>query len=147
MSILNAYFFPDRDYHRLSETITPVNSFRVVLNQFFDAELEMLPEKNYYSTQHGPFNFIEVTERVQDHKPTAVAEKPPADSTVTPEPSESQPSSDSSSASCACTTAVRPRRAGWRRERDPFAVFRDTHFFPDAKPGLQLEDAPVGVPA
>jgi hypothetical protein len=86
MGILNAYLFPDRDYHRLSETITPVNTFRVVLNQFFGAQLEMLPEKNYYSTWTSPFDFIEVTDRVRERKPGAVAEAPGGSPTASPGP-------------------------------------------------------------
>ena len=35
MGILNAYYFPNRDYRGLYQEITPVNSFRVVLNTFF----------------------------------------------------------------------------------------------------------------
>jgi hypothetical protein len=86
MSILNAYLFPDRDYHRLSETSTPVNTFRVVLNQFFGAQLDMLPDKNYYSTLTSPFSFIEVTDRVQGRKPSAAAETSADTPTVTTKP-------------------------------------------------------------
>jgi hypothetical protein len=34
--ILNLYYFPNQDYSALYPSITPVNSFRIVLNQFFD---------------------------------------------------------------------------------------------------------------
>ena len=39
MSILNAYYFPGGRYEGLYEAISPVNSFRVVLNTFFGAKL------------------------------------------------------------------------------------------------------------
>lgn len=42
--ILNAYYFPDQDYSRLYSTITPVNTFRVVLNQFFHQNYPLLPD-------------------------------------------------------------------------------------------------------
>ncbi len=35
MSILNAYYFPDRKYDGLYSRISPVNSFRVIFNQRF----------------------------------------------------------------------------------------------------------------
>jgi hypothetical protein len=42
--ILNAYYFPDGNYSRLYKTITPVNSFRVVLDQFFQRSYPLLPD-------------------------------------------------------------------------------------------------------
>ena len=61
MSILNAYYFPGRNYQGLYPEITPVNSFRVVLNTFFGAGLELLPDRNYYSTWSEPHRFVDVT--------------------------------------------------------------------------------------
>jgi hypothetical protein len=63
MSILNAYLFPDGDYEALYEGITPVNSFRVVLNKFFGAALPMLPDRSYYSEATSPYRLEDVTER------------------------------------------------------------------------------------
>lgn len=60
--ILNAYYFPDQDYGRLYPSISPVNSFRVVLNQFFDQDYAILPDRHYYSSWSFPFDFIEVTD-------------------------------------------------------------------------------------
>ena len=60
--ILNAYYFPDQDYARLYPSISPVNSFRVVLNEFFDQDYAMLPDRHYYSSWSFPFDFIEVTD-------------------------------------------------------------------------------------
>src|SRR5690606_22718307 len=34
-NILNAYYFPDKDYSELYSTITPVNSLRTILRQYF----------------------------------------------------------------------------------------------------------------
>jgi hypothetical protein len=63
--ILNAYYLPDGGEADLYPTITPVNSFRVVLNRLFDAGLELLPDKNYFTTWKRPYEFIDVTEQVQ----------------------------------------------------------------------------------
>ena len=60
--ILNAYYFPDQDYKLLYPSISPVNSFRVLLNQFFDTNYELLPDRHYYSPWSFPFDFVEVTD-------------------------------------------------------------------------------------
>jgi hypothetical protein len=59
-SILNAYYFPDQNYERLYPSISPVNSFRVLFNQFFDGSYALLPDRHYYSSWTHPFDFIEV---------------------------------------------------------------------------------------
>lgn len=63
-SILNAYYFPDGDYHLLYPSISPVNSFRVILNQYFGADLELLEDKNYFAGWLSPYLFTDVTEHV-----------------------------------------------------------------------------------
>jgi hypothetical protein len=65
MTILNAYYFPDSRYDDLYQRISPVNSFRVVLNTFFGASLELLPDKSYFSTWPKPYNFVDVTAKAQ----------------------------------------------------------------------------------
>jgi hypothetical protein len=65
MSILNAYYFPDHNYEALYPEITPVNSFRVVLNNYFGAGLPLLPDRNFFSTWSHPFEFMDVTSVVQ----------------------------------------------------------------------------------
>jgi hypothetical protein len=60
--ILNAYYFPDQDYARLYPSISPVNSFRVLFNQFFETDYALLPDQHYYSSWSFPFDFIEVTD-------------------------------------------------------------------------------------
>ena len=58
--ILNAYYFPDQDYASLYPSISPVNSFRVLFNQFFDGNYALLPDRHYYSSWSFPFDFLEV---------------------------------------------------------------------------------------
>ncbi|HJS54037.1 MAG TPA: sulfatase-like hydrolase/transferase, partial [Chitinophagaceae bacterium] len=43
----NALFFSNRNYRQLSDSITNVNTFRIVLNTFFEQNLTLLPN-NYY---------------------------------------------------------------------------------------------------
>jgi hypothetical protein len=58
--ILNAYYFPDQDYTRLYPSISPVNSFRVLLDQFFGENYALIPDQHYYSPWNYPFDFVEV---------------------------------------------------------------------------------------
>jgi hypothetical protein len=64
-SILNAYYFPDGNYGALYNSITPVNSFRVVFNQYFGTDLELLEDKNYYATWSRPYVFSDVTDQAR----------------------------------------------------------------------------------
>jgi hypothetical protein len=64
MSILSAYYFPDRNYALLRPSMTPVNSFRVVFQQFLGIDIDLLPDRNFYSAPPNPYRFIEVTERL-----------------------------------------------------------------------------------
>ena len=64
-SILNAYYFPGQKYDLLYKTVTPVNSFRIILNTFFDGHYEMLPDRNYFLPHARPYDFTDVTDRVQ----------------------------------------------------------------------------------
>ncbi len=65
MSNLNAYYFPDQDYQMLYPSITPVNSFRVVLDQYLGEKYPLLPDRVYFSLWDTPYNFDDVTDKVQ----------------------------------------------------------------------------------
>lgn len=64
-SILNAYYFPDKNYDALYPTITPVNSFRVVLNQYFRANLNVLDDRNYYATWLNPYLYNDISGEIR----------------------------------------------------------------------------------
>jgi hypothetical protein len=53
---LNAYYFSDRDYSALYDGISPVNSFRVVLNKYFGRRLPLLTDTSIY-IRDPSFNF------------------------------------------------------------------------------------------
>ena len=57
-SILSAYYLPRVDRGLLYEDITPVNSFRIILSQYFGADLALLPDRTYHSTVDHPLDFI-----------------------------------------------------------------------------------------
>lgn len=46
VEILNAYLLPEKGMEQLYSSITPVNSFRVVLNCFFGEEYELLEDRH-----------------------------------------------------------------------------------------------------
>jgi hypothetical protein len=56
MLILNAYYLPGHP-EVLYDTISPVNSFRVVLNEYFDQSLPILEDRSYFSGYNNPQNF------------------------------------------------------------------------------------------
>jgi hypothetical protein len=60
MAILMAIKFPQNKTDQLYETITPVNVFRIVFNQYFGANYGMLDDMSYYSYYHTWFEFIEI---------------------------------------------------------------------------------------
>ncbi len=62
IKILNVYYFSDGDYSLLYPGITPINTFRVVLNKYFNAHLPMMPDKTYYSAYDARFDFSEIGE-------------------------------------------------------------------------------------
>lgn len=67
-AILNSYFFPDRRYDTLYPEITPVNSFRVVMNKIASSALPLLPDRSFFAEISKPLDFKEVTEILQQEK-------------------------------------------------------------------------------
>ncbi len=63
-SILNSYYFPDGNYERLYPSITPVNSFRVVLDQYLGATMDLLADKNYFAGWLSPYQFTDVSDTI-----------------------------------------------------------------------------------
>ena len=62
--ILNAFLLPGREDAWIHDGISPVNTFRMLFDLYFDAELPLLPDRSYSSIDALPFRFVEVTERV-----------------------------------------------------------------------------------
>ena len=63
MAILNAYHFPDSGSEFLYETITPVNTFRLLFNIYFGGDYELLEDVLYLSSYNDPYNFIVIDNR------------------------------------------------------------------------------------
>jgi len=64
MRIFNANYLPDGEEDLLYESITPVNTFRIIFNGYFDAGYELLGDRCYYSSYKRPFKFIEVDDSI-----------------------------------------------------------------------------------
>lgn len=63
--ILNAYFVPEEIRKDLRPDITPVNSFRLLLTDLFGEDLPPLANRSWYSTFPKPYDFTEVTDRIE----------------------------------------------------------------------------------
>jgi len=64
LSILNGYYFFDQDYENLYESISPVNTFRVIFSQYFGIEKNLLEDKHFYAKFDSLFDFIPVDSRL-----------------------------------------------------------------------------------
>jgi len=53
---LNAYYFSDKQYDLLYDSMTPVNTFRVVLNKYFNQHFNLLKDTSVYISDPS-FNF------------------------------------------------------------------------------------------
>ncbi len=62
--ILNAYHLPGGS-DELYDSISPVNSFRIIFNTYFDAKLPLLQDKHYFSIYYeSPYSFSDVTDSI-----------------------------------------------------------------------------------
>lgn len=64
MTILNAYYLPGKSGPDLYPGITPVNTFRLIFNEYFGSAYPLLPDKSYFSPNSSVFQFTEVTDQI-----------------------------------------------------------------------------------
>jgi hypothetical protein len=57
MAILNAYYLPGAGDELLYENITPINTFRLIFNQYFDSHYERLEDTSNFSSYQYPYQF------------------------------------------------------------------------------------------
>lgn len=57
-SILNAYYLPGVKEDNLYNSITPVNTFRIIFNNYFGTDYKLLEDKSYFSTWSKPYRLI-----------------------------------------------------------------------------------------
>lgn len=68
MRNFNALYLPNGGTSNLYETMTPVNSFRIIFNTYFGADFPLLEDRNYFSDSVSinktRYHFIDVTDAV-----------------------------------------------------------------------------------
>lgn len=74
LSILNAVLLPGGDSTSFYAKMTPVNTFRLIFNQYFGTELELLEDESYFSIWERPYEFINVTDAVRSGEPARSSE-------------------------------------------------------------------------
>ncbi|MGH2660277.1 MAG: hypothetical protein ACRDHS_11580 [Actinomycetota bacterium] len=62
LRILNAYYLPGVGSEQLYPSISPVNTFRLILSSYFGADLPLLPDRTWvFQDQGHPYRYTEVT--------------------------------------------------------------------------------------
>lgn len=64
-SILNAYYLPGKDAQGLYPKISPVNSFRVVFNNYFGTDYKRLEDRNFFCVFPRVYDLEEVTDKIR----------------------------------------------------------------------------------
>lgn len=65
LSILNAYLVPEEAREAVYPSITPVNTFRLILATVFGADLALLEDESYFAPGGHPYALVRVTDRVR----------------------------------------------------------------------------------
>jgi len=66
-AILNAYYLPGVNIDKLLyPSITPVNSFRMIFNQYFGASYNLLPDQIFIPAPGSLYKFIDVTRELRN---------------------------------------------------------------------------------
>jgi hypothetical protein len=60
-NILNAYYLPRGKAH-FYPSISPVNSFRLIFDEYLNGDFKLLPDKSYFSSANRPYIFEEKPE-------------------------------------------------------------------------------------
>jgi hypothetical protein len=62
--ILNAYYFPEGLTSELYNSITPVNSFRLILNTYFDGDYSLLEDRIFFTEKNGSYHLVDITTKI-----------------------------------------------------------------------------------
>lgn len=69
MRQLNAYHLPQGAGDLLYDNITPVNTFRLIFNYYFDTNYELLDDRSYWPSGKAPKYYVDVTDIVKYEAP------------------------------------------------------------------------------
>ena len=62
---LNAYYLPNSNENLIYDSISPVNSFRLIFNEYFNADFDFIEDKHYWLiSDKNPYETREVTENL-----------------------------------------------------------------------------------
>jgi hypothetical protein len=64
MRILNAYHLPNNGAQLLYKGISPVNTFRLIFDIYFDADFPLLDDQSFALTAEYPYRLVNVTDSV-----------------------------------------------------------------------------------
>lgn len=64
--IFNAYYLPNDGDQKIYDSITPVNSFRILFNYYFDENFELLDDNAFFSSAEEPDRFEDVSELLEN---------------------------------------------------------------------------------
>ncbi len=68
LGVLNAYYLPAVEEDKLYSSITPVNTFRLIFNEYFGTDYEILEDRSYFSNGDYAssefYDFVDVTDRI-----------------------------------------------------------------------------------
>ncbi len=65
-SIFNAYYLPGAAASPLYRSITPVNAFRLIFDTYFDTNLGLLEDRNYFSSWDSIYVFTDMTDQLEE---------------------------------------------------------------------------------
>ena len=72
MRIFSAYYMPGNRTENLYDSISPVNTFRVIFNTYFNTTYPPLADDSFYSDLTTPYLFTNVTKRIYAYPPPSV---------------------------------------------------------------------------
>jgi hypothetical protein len=64
-AIQNAYYFPGTNNERLYPSISPVNTFRLLFNLYFDEKFEFLEDRHFNTNYWNYYRFLDVTKKLK----------------------------------------------------------------------------------
>lgn len=60
MSILNVVYLPDGNYSNFKKTNSPVNTFRIIFNQYFGFDYPLLSDRYFMGNMQNPYDLMEI---------------------------------------------------------------------------------------
>jgi hypothetical protein len=60
MAAFSAYLLPGLDPNGIGDSITPVNTIRVILRHYFGADLPPIEDASYWSSEDRPLELVRI---------------------------------------------------------------------------------------